>query len=56
VKEKIIIIDDDAGVREVLADSLTTLGFSVRSLESGDRVLGAIRESGCDLLILDMVR
>jgi len=55
VKEKILIIDDDAGVRQVLSDSLTTLGYAARALESGDRVLGSIRETGCDLLVLDMV-
>jgi DNA-binding NtrC family response regulator len=55
VKEKILIIDDDAGVRQVLSDSLASLGYAARSLESGDRVLGSIRETGCDLLVLDMV-
>ena len=55
VKEKILIIDDDAGVRQVLADSLTALGYAARDLESGDRVLGTIRESGCDLVVLDMI-
>ncbi|MCI0568209.1 MAG: sigma-54 dependent transcriptional regulator [Acidobacteria bacterium] len=55
MKEKILIIDDDAGVRQVLSDSLTSLGYAARALESGDRVLGSIRETGCDLLVLDMV-
>ncbi len=55
VKESILIIDDDAGVRQVLADSLTSMGYEARSLDSGDRVLGAVRDASCDLLILDMV-
>jgi len=55
VKEKILIIDDDTGVRQVLSDSLAGLGYEARALESGDRVLGTIHEGGCDLLVLDMV-
>ncbi|HEV8376352.1 MAG TPA: sigma-54 dependent transcriptional regulator [Candidatus Polarisedimenticolia bacterium] len=55
MKEKILIIDDDAGVRQVLADSLTAMGYAARGLDTGDRVLATIRESGCDLLVLDMV-
>jgi DNA-binding NtrC family response regulator len=55
MKEKILIIDDDAGVRQVLAESLTGMGYLARGLDTGDRILATMRESGCDLLILDMV-
>ncbi len=55
MKEKILIIDDDPGVRQVLTDSLSGMGYSVQSLESGDKALNAIRDHGAELLILDMV-
>jgi len=55
VKEKILVIDDDSGVRQVLADSLSGMGYAVHAIESGEKALTAIRDIGCDLLILDMV-
>jgi two-component system, NtrC family, response regulator AtoC len=55
VKEKILVIDDDPGVRQVLIDSLSGMGHTVSAAESGEKALGTIREMGCDLLILDMV-
>jgi two-component system response regulator AtoC len=55
VKEKILVIDDDPGVRQVLTESLTEMGYTVHTSDSGEKALGTIREAGCDLLILDMV-
>jgi two-component system response regulator AtoC len=55
VKEKILIIDDDAGVRQVLSESLAGIGYSVQAIESGDKALNTIKDHGSDLLILDMV-
>jgi DNA-binding NtrC family response regulator len=55
VKEKILIIDDDPGVRQVLTESLSGMGYAVQGIESGEKALSAIRDSGCDLLILDLV-
>jgi two-component system response regulator AtoC len=55
VKEKILVIDDDPGVRQVLTESLSGMGYIVHAAESGEKTLGTIREVGCDLLILDMV-
>jgi two-component system, NtrC family, response regulator AtoC len=55
VKEKILVIDDDPGVRQVLSESLSGMGYTVQGAESGEKTLGTIRETGCDLLILDMV-
>jgi len=55
VKEKILVIDDDPGVRQVLSESLAGMGYGVHAAESGEKALGTIRETGCDLLILDMV-
>jgi DNA-binding NtrC family response regulator len=55
VKEKILVIDDDPGVRQVLTESLSGMGYTVHSSESGEKALSTIREMGSDLLILDMV-
>ncbi len=55
MKEKILIVDDDPGVRQVLSDSLTGMGYTVHAVESGERVLSVIRDRGCDLVVLDMV-
>ena len=55
MKEKILVIDDDPGVRQVLSESLAGMGYRVHAAESGEKALGTIRETGCDLVILDMV-
>ena len=55
MKEKILVIDDDAGIRQVLSESLSGMGYTVHAIESGEKALSAIRDHGCDLLILDLV-
>jgi DNA-binding NtrC family response regulator len=55
VKEKILIVDDDEGVRQVLGQSLQETGYAVTSVDSGERAVAAVRESPFDLVILDMV-
>jgi DNA-binding NtrC family response regulator len=55
VKEKILIVDDDEGVRQVLSQSLSDAGYRVSSAESGEKAVSAAREETFDLVILDMV-
>jgi two-component system, NtrC family, response regulator AtoC len=55
VKEKILIVDDDEGVRQVLGQSLSGAGYQLSSAESGERAVAAVREEAFDLVILDMV-
>ncbi len=55
MKEKILIVDDDEGVRQVLGQSLQEAGYAVTSADSGERAVAAVREAPFDLVVLDMV-
>jgi len=55
VKEKVLIVDDDEGVRQVLGQSLTEAGYRISSVESGEKAAAVVREETFDLVILDMV-
>src|SRR5438445_12726215 len=55
VNEKILIVDDDDGVRAVLGQSLQDAGHRVSSAESGEKAIASVREEAFDLIILDMV-
>src|SRR2546425_7116222 len=55
VNEKILIVDDDEGVRQVLGQSLHDAGHRVSSAESGEKAIATVREDAFDLVILDMV-
>ncbi len=54
---KILIIDDEEGVREVLSDMLRHLGYEVVSVSDGVEALTYYQEKGheIDAVILDMV-
>ncbi len=55
MKEKILVVDDDEGVRQVLSQSLSEAGYRVSVAESGEKAVAAVREETFDLVILDMV-
>jgi DNA-binding NtrC family response regulator len=55
VKDKILIIDDDEDVREILAETLKSSDYEVSTAESGERAVAAVRESPIDLVVLDLV-
>jgi len=55
VKEKILVVDDDEGVRQVLGQSLQESGYGVTGVDSGERAVAAVREGAFGLIILDMV-
>ncbi|MEK7798499.1 MAG: response regulator, partial [Acidobacteriota bacterium] len=55
MKEKILVVDDDEGVRQVLGQSLQEAGYRVSSAESGEKAVAAAHEEAFDLVILDMV-
>jgi DNA-binding NtrC family response regulator len=54
-KEKLLVVDDDEGVRQVLGEALGQAGYRVTSVESGEKAVAAVREAPFDLVILDMV-
>jgi two-component system, NtrC family, response regulator AtoC len=55
VKEKILIVDDDEGVRQVLGQALSESGYRVIAAESGEKAVATAKEETLDLVILDMV-
>jgi len=55
VNDKILIVDDDEGVRQILAQTLQSSGYSITTADSGERAVAMVRESPIDLVILDLV-
>jgi DNA-binding NtrC family response regulator len=55
VNDKILIVDDDEGVRQILAQTLQSSGYSITTADSGERAVSMVRESPIDLVILDLV-
>jgi two-component system, cell cycle response regulator len=53
-KAKIIIIEDDAGWREVIKDTLKDEGFVVEIATSTEEGLNAIKMSSYQLIIMDL--
>lgn len=51
---KILIIDDDQMLCEELAEILAGNGYDVKTAFDGQRGLEAVRESHCDLVLLDI--
>jgi two-component system OmpR family response regulator len=52
--ELILIVDDEAGVRELLGDALSIAGFETATAQDGMSALTAIRNKKPDLLIIDV--
>jgi two-component system OmpR family response regulator len=52
--ELILIVDDEAGVRELLGDALRIAGFETATAPDGMSALTAIRNRKPDLLIIDI--
>lgn len=50
----IMIVDDDAAVRSSLGSVLATYGFATKASASAREALAALREGGCDCLLLDV--
>ncbi len=53
--ETILLIDDDATLRELLADQLHTAGYRTREAADGSSGLRSMAESAPDLIILDVM-
>ena len=52
---KILVVDDEPTVREVVAQYLVRDGFDVRELDRGDQVEAAVAEFKPDLIVLDIM-
>lgn len=54
-RNAVLVVDDDADIREVLAEILTTRGYAVDAAESGEAALRALRAGPLpDLILLDL--
>ena len=51
----ILVADDDASIRSLLKQVLTDEGHSVREAATGSEVVEQVRESGPDLVIMDIL-
>lgn len=53
--ERILLVDDDSGVREMLEECLRKAGYSVYAAGNAQQALGVVRIQDVDLLITDIV-
>ena len=51
---RIIVVDDDAGIREMVAEYLAQHGFSVRTADGGGAFDGLLAAQAADLILLDV--
>ena len=51
---KILIVDDEQGIREALTGALTDEGYAVSSVESGEACLDLLRKTAFDVILLDI--
>ncbi|MDH4076315.1 MAG: response regulator transcription factor [Acidimicrobiia bacterium] len=54
-RARILVVDDEPTVREVVARYLQRDGYSVRELGRGDQVEAAVMEFGPELVVLDIM-
>jgi two-component system nitrogen regulation response regulator NtrX len=54
MRESILVVDDEAGVRSSLSGILGDEGYQVEAVESGEACLGALEKGRYDLLLLDV--
>jgi signal transduction histidine kinase len=53
--ESILVVDDVRGQREIVFNLLTTLGYEVDTVSSGEEAVEYLKEHNVDLIILDMI-
>ena len=55
VSRRVLVVDDDPDVRDVLNDFLTGVGYEVTTAESGAKALGEVQSDRPDVILCDMV-
>ncbi len=53
--ERILVVDDVAEQRQIAADILTALGYTVKVVASGEEAVALMQKESADLLLLDMI-
>ncbi|HXE31215.1 MAG TPA: response regulator, partial [Terriglobales bacterium] len=51
---KILIVDDESGIRHSLSGVLADEGYETRAVSDAAACLRALREETCDLVLLDI--
>ncbi|MCL5005238.1 MAG: sigma-54-dependent Fis family transcriptional regulator, partial [Acidobacteria bacterium] len=50
----VLVVDDEAGIRQSLTDVLQDEGYRVTAVESGEACLDYLAKEKCDVLLLDV--
>jgi len=53
--ERILIVDDEEAIREVVSTLLTAQGYQCKTAPNGEEAIRAMREGGFDLVLSDLV-
>jgi len=53
--ERILVVDDDIGVREALSEFLISLGYVVVAVENGEDALAEFGKSEFDVVMADLI-
>ncbi len=53
--EHILVVDDEPHLRDIAGQMLTTLGYKVDSVSSGELAIEFVKEKPVDLLVIDMI-
>jgi CheY-like chemotaxis protein len=53
--ETVLVVDDMAAQRQIVADMLTRLGYRAVTVASGEEAVAYVRNAPPDLLVLDMI-
>ena len=55
VMPRVLVVDDNALVRESFVELLSRRGYAVSEAENGERAMSVVRRSGCQLAIVDVM-
>ena len=53
--ERILVVDDDSGVREALSEFLLSLGYVVVAVENGEEALAEYEKGEFDVVMADLI-
>jgi CheY-like chemotaxis protein len=51
---KVLVVDDEPGMRETLVDILETVGYEVSAAGDGEQALEAVQEKDVDVVVMDV--
>lgn len=52
---KILVVDDDPSIREILSIQLTRLGFTVATADDGHEAVAAFKAGAPDVILMDLM-